>query len=128
MWIVRNGTVVLSFFQWTFIPVFRFWFVKLTIRKISSECTDPVKHIGPGVESFHIVVGYRSTHLSTHSIIVSKSTKLRKVIMVDQVVGSHLPVCRKVHYSITIVLLSKGGRTLGNIEGVPSTAEPQVIL
>ena len=47
-----------SFFQWNIIPVFRLWFVVLASQSISSECTNPINHTSPVIESFSIVIGF----------------------------------------------------------------------
>ena len=65
--------LVLPFFQWNLIPVFRLWFVVLASQAISSECANPVKHTRPVVESFCIVIGFWNSHVSTHFVVVSKS-------------------------------------------------------
>ena len=52
------NSLVLPFFQWYFICMFRFWFVGLASQTISSVCTYPVKHAKTVVESVCITVGF----------------------------------------------------------------------
>ena len=48
----ERNSFVLSLFQWYFISVFRLRLIVKASQTISSECTYPVKHARPVVESF----------------------------------------------------------------------------
>ena len=69
----KRDCLVLPFFQWYLVPVLRLWFVVSASKTIRSECTNPIKHARPVVESFRFTVSFRSAHVSTHLVVVSKS-------------------------------------------------------
>ena len=66
-------TLVLPFFQWYFISVSRLRFIVLARQAINIECTYPVKHDRPVVESFCINVNFWRAHVSTYFADVARS-------------------------------------------------------
>ena len=70
----KGNCFVLPFFECNFIPMLRFRFVVLAGKAIGCQGTYPIKHSGPllNVESFGIGIGFSSSHVSTHFIVVAQ--------------------------------------------------------
>ena len=71
----QRNSLEFPFFQWYFISVVGLGFVVLARRTTSNECTYPVKHARPVVESLWIIVRFWSAHMSTHFVIISECEK-----------------------------------------------------
>ena len=69
----KRDSLILLIFQGDFISLFRLLFVVLANQTIGSECIYPIEHTRAVVESFCIVISFRSAHVSTHFVIISKS-------------------------------------------------------
>ena len=65
----ERKSLVLSFFQWYFISVFKFSF----IVQASQTITHPVKHARPVAETFCYIVSFGSAHKSNHVVVVAKT-------------------------------------------------------
>ena len=74
----ERDCLILPFLQWYLVSVFRLWFFVLAGGVISSECTYPVEHARPVVESFCNIIRFWNAHMFTHFVVRPSLKQARK--------------------------------------------------